>query len=166
MPFRTWLSCLPALLSGPVALAAAPVTVGWVERVRLGTEGVVVAAKLDTGADTSSLHATDLHWQVRDDGEWVDFQVLGDNGESARFERKVVRVARVKRASGGAELRPTVLIGVCLGAVYRVTEVNLTDRSAFNYEFLVGRRFLAKYFTVDPALAKTVEPLCPQAKPR
>ena len=166
MPIRRWLSCLPALLSGPVALAAQPVTVGWIERVRLGSEGVVVAAKLDTGADTSSLYARDLRWHGREDGEWVEFEVAVSNGEITRFERKVVRITRVKRASGAAERRPTVHMGICLGGVYRDAEVNLTDRSAFNYELLVGRRFLANYFRVDPALVYTVEPRCAQAPPR
>jgi hypothetical protein len=141
-------------------VAAQPATVGWIERARLGPEGVVVAAKLDTGADFSSLHATDVRWHLRDDGDWVEFEVLGENGQRVRFERKVVRIARVRRASGGAERRPTILLGVCVGRVYRVTEVNLTDRSRFEYEFLVGRSFLAGHFVVDSARMNTVEPAC------
>ena len=55
-----------------------------------------VVAKLDTGALTSSLHVTDVKWTVRDDGDWVSFEVIGARGSKERFERKVVRVARVK----------------------------------------------------------------------
>lgn len=148
--------------------APAPVsdmaTVGWIEKVRLGREGVTVVAKLDTGALTSSLHATDVKWTVRDDGDWVSFEVIGAGGSRERFERKVVRVARVKRASGGVERRPTVLMAVCLGRVFRLSEVNLTDRSGFNYEFLVGRRFLTGHFAVDSSRTYTVEPRC-EGKP-
>ena len=146
--------------------AAELVTVGWIERVGLGTERVLVAAKLDTGADTSSLHAVDIRMSSRADGDWVAFDVTGHDGVTTRFERKVVRVARVRRASGGTQLRPVVLMGVCLGRVYRMTEVNLTDRSGFNYEFLVGRSFLAPNFAVDSARINTVEPDCPETRRR
>jgi hypothetical protein len=153
-------------LAGWAALAGAAdsVNVGWIERVRLGTEGIVVSAKLDTGADHSSLHATDIRWIVRDDGDWVIFDVTAEDGRKARFERKVTRVARVRRAGGGVQKRPVIQLGVCLGSVYRVVEVNLTDRSGLNYEFLVGRSFLAGHFAVDSARQHTVEPNCEKAR--
>lgn len=156
-----WVFALP--LSG---LAAEKQTVGWLERVTLESEGLVIAAKLDTGADTSSLHATGIRTFVRDGGDWVAFEVLGENGVKAGFERKVVRVARVRRASGGVQKRPTVVMGVCLGKVYRLTEVNLTDRSGFDYEMLLGRSFLAQHFAVDSALTYSVDPACAEARAR
>jgi hypothetical protein len=142
------------------AHASEVVTVGWIEKVRLGREGVTVVAKLDTGALTSSLHAKNVEWTARDDGDWVSFEVIGAHGTRERFERKVVRVARIKRPTGDLERRPTVLMAVCLGRVFRLSEVNLTDRSGFNYEFLVGRSFLAGRFAVDSSRTYTAEPRC------
>jgi hypothetical protein len=158
----------PAVLTAAfsAANAAEPLTVGWIERVALGSERVLVAAKLDTGADTSSLHAADLRFSSRADGDWVSFEVTGHDGAATRFERKIVRVARVRRASGGSQSRPVVMMGVCLGRVYRTTEVNLTDRSGFNYEFLIGRSFLAPNFAVDSARINTIEPECPETRRR
>lgn len=153
-----------AMAWGAPATAAEPATVGWIERARLGMEGVVVSAKLDTGADNSSLHATDIRWASRDDGDWVTFDVTAEDGGKTRFERKVARVARVRRAGGALQKRPAILMGVCLGGVYRLTEVNLTDRSGLNYEFLIGRSFLAGHFMVDPARQNTVEPDCAKAR--
>lgn len=153
-------ACLAACAAVPLPLAADVAVVGWIERVRLGLEGLVISAKLDTGADTSSLHASDIRWYTRDDGDWVAFDVVNEKGEKVRFERKVVRIARIKRMGGGVQKRPTVLMGVCLGKVYKLTQVNLADRTGFNYEFLVGRRFLAGAFAVDPARTYTVEPEC------
>lgn len=147
-------------------LAADKQIVGWLERVTLEGAGMVIAAKLDTGADTSSLNATGIRVFARDGGDWVAFEVLGANGVKRTFERKVVRIARVKRAAGGVQKRPTVMMGVCLGKVYRLTEVNLTDRSGFSYEMLLGRSFLAEHFAVDSALTYTVEPACPEAHAR
>jgi len=140
--------------------AAQPAIVGWIEPVKLGSEGLVVPAKLDTGADTSSLHASGITWVRRPDGDWVTFEVVGKDNRKVRLERKVERVARVKKASGGVQDRPVVLLGVCLGNTYRVTEVNLTDRTGFKLPFLIGRTFLAERFAVDSSRTDTIEPSC------
>jgi hypothetical protein len=148
-----WQSC---------SVAAQPQIVGWIEPVRLDAEGLLLSAKLDTGAGTSSLHVapSDMQRLRRADGDWVAFKVTGKDKRSAHFEIRVQRVARVKKASGGVQERPTVLLGICLGEVYRVAEVNLTDRSGFEQPLLVGRNFLANHFAVDSSRTNTVQPAC------
>ena len=148
------------------AIASNLVTVGWIERVRLGTQGVALVAKLDTGATTSSLHAIDIRWTKRDGSDWVTFDVIGSDRKKATFEHRVVRIVRIKQHSGESQRRPTVVMGVCLGNVYALTEVNLADRGSFNYEFLLGRRFLAKRFAVDSERTYTVKPSCPETRAR
>jgi len=152
-----------AAVGAVTSATAEPRVAGWIERVRLG-EGVVVTAKLDTGALTSSLHAADVRWVTRDGEEWVAFDVTAEDGRTARFERKVVRISRIKRQGQDSDKRPTVLMEVCLGGVQAVTEVNLADRTGFKYELLVGRRFLADRFIVDSARMNLVAPDCPAAK--
>jgi hypothetical protein len=140
---------------------------GWIERIRLGEEGVVLSAKLDTGADNSSLHATEVRSFTRDGSHWVAFEVTGEDGRKVRFERKVTRITEIRRRGGMKPLeRPTVLMGVCLGPVYRTVEVNLADRRRFKQPFLVGRSFLANQFAVDSARTNTVEPDCAELKTR
>jgi hypothetical protein len=90
----------------------------------------------------------------------VAFDIAGEDNRKVRLERKVVRIARVKKAAGGVQERPTVRLGVCLGDTYRVTEVNLADRSGFKLPFLVGRSFLAERFAIDSSRTYTVEPVC------
>lgn len=162
---------LAGLASGAMLGAATTVmgetrVAGWVERIRLGEEGVVLTAKLDTGALTSSLHAADVRWFTRDGEEWVAFEVTGEGGRTVRFERKVVRVSRIKRQGGDSQKRPTVMMGICLGREYRVTEVNLTDRTGLKYEFLAGRRFLAGRIIVDSARTNLIAPDCAELKVR
>lgn len=149
-----------ALAWSSLPAAAEPSVVGWIEPVKLGSEGLVVPAKLDTGADTSSLGVSDIKWIRRSDGDWVAFEVAGKDNRKVRLERKVERVARVKKAAGGVQDRPVVLLGVCLGNTYRMTEVNLTDRTGFKLPFLVGRSFLAERFAVDSSRTDTIEPAC------
>lgn len=154
-----------ALAACAAAAAREPIAVGWIERVRLGREGILVTAKLDTGADHSSLHAESLRWERRADGEWVVLEVASESGQAARLEAKVVRIARIKRPRAPPEKRPTIVIGVCLDNVYALTEVNLADRSQLSYPMLVGRSFLARRFVVDPARTYTVEPDCREPLP-
>lgn len=138
--------------------------VGWIENVTLGVQRVPIKAKLDTGATISSLHAINLRRFARDSGEWLAFDVAGEDGKTTHFERKLVRIISIKQHGGGPpEKRPTVIIGVCLGNIYRLTEVSLADRTGFDYRFLVGRSFLNGFFAADSARIYTVEPRCEQA---
>ncbi len=156
-----------AMLGAAATVMAEASVAGWIERVRLGEEGIILSAKLDTGADTSSLHASDVRWFTRNEAHWVAFEVMGEDGRKAHFERKVVRVAEIKRRGGGKALeRPTVLMGICLGRVYRVAEINLADRARFKQPFLVGRNFLAGHYAVDSARTNTIEPDCTELKAR
>ncbi len=143
-----------------LSASAQPTVVGWLEPAQVGNERLVIAAKLDTGADISSLHVSDITWIRREDGEWVTFSITGSDNRKVRLERKVERVARVKKAAGGVQERPTVLLGVCVGTTYRVTEVNLTDRTGLSLPLLVGRNFLADRFAVDSSRTNTLEPTC------
>jgi hypothetical protein len=55
--------------AGP-AISAQPVTVGWLERVTLGDDGLVVSAKLDTGADRSRCMRRTSGGASEEDGDW------------------------------------------------------------------------------------------------
>lgn len=151
--------CAACLAQGAGA-AETPRVVGWIERIMIGPPGVVLEAKLDTGADTSSLHVSNLRWVSDGAGDRVAFDVSGEDGRTVRLVRRVERVAHVKSATGGAQRRPVIVLGVCLDTTYREVEVNLTDRTGFRQSFLVGRNFLARHFSVDASRQHTVEPDC------
>jgi hypothetical protein len=134
---------------------------GWLERARISPGEVVMEAKLDSGALTSSLHATNIEKFERDGKGWVAFDVAGDDdGRRVRIERPIVRVAQVKSALGTDESRLTVTLGICIGSVYRVTEVNLADRNNVTKPLLIGRRFLRGRLLVDLKRRYLLEPAC------
>jgi len=160
-------ACLSLVCSFPAAHAARPVAVpvaGWIERARLAPGAIELDAKLDTGARTSSLHAVNPRQFERDGKSWVAFDVVGNDGRSVRFERPVVRMAHIKSALGTDEARPTVTLGICIGSVYRITEVNLVDRSSLSKPLLIGRRFLKGRLRVDLAHRYLLEPACDRTK--
>ena len=139
--------------------------VGWLERAKLVPGEVILQAKLDTGADTSSLHATAIQHFIRDGRPWVSFNVVGGDGQSVRVERPVVRTAHVRSALGPGQARPTVRFGICVANVYRVTEVTLADRTRVDVPLLVGRRFLEGQLLVDSGQRELHEPNCQDTPP-
>jgi hypothetical protein len=134
--------------------------VGYTETVRLFPSDMPLRAKIDTGARTSSLHAQDITIFAKRGRMWVRFHVTNRENRTQEFERPVVRRVRIKDLGGPSVSRPVVLMGICLGKVYRITEVNLSDRSGFNFQLLVGRRFMSQVIVVDPARQFTLKPKC------
>ena len=72
----------------------------------------------------------------------------------------MLRVAKVKRHAGKAQERPVVRLGICVGDVLKEVEVNLVDRSRFEYRLLVGRSYLANDFLIDPGARYKTSPTC------
>jgi hypothetical protein len=152
---------LVALLSLTASVCAKQ-EVGLVESVRIDPGGLVVHAKIDTGADNSSIHATDVARFKRRGQSWVRFRIVNSEGKGETLEREVVRVARIKRPTGKSQKRRVVMLGVCLGNTYREAQVTLVDRSRFRYRMIIGRSFLLDDFLVDPSKKYTVRPECPR----
>jgi hypothetical protein len=142
------------------AQAADKTVVGWIENVTVNSEPMILPAKVDTGAQTSSLHC-DCITPIEKDGEqWVQFGITGLDGKSVRLRRKVERIARIKTHKGESSERMVVRIGVCLANTYREVEVTLVDRSKYQYAMLVGRNFLEGQFIVDPGATNLTQPSC------
>jgi hypothetical protein len=138
---------------------------GWVEKVQLREAGFDMHAKLDTGADSSSVHATRLEEFTKKGEQWVRFKVRSAIGEIATIERPIERVALIKRHHGKSERRIVVRLGLCLGDVFQEEDVNLVDRTKFDYRLLLGRSFLVGNAIIDPAMMFTSPPAClPQKK--
>ena len=138
--------------------------VGWTERVVLHPGELVLHAKLDSGALNSSLHAVAPQFFKRSGARWVRFTVTNREGEFVTFERPIVRMAKIKRLGGTVMIRPVIKLSICVGRVYRDVQVNLQDRTRFNYKLLIGRTFMAGYIVVDPSVRYTAEPNCGEGK--
>ncbi len=140
--------------------AVAKEVTGWVENVRVSPGGVLITAKIDTGADTSSLHCDCTNKFFRDGEPWVQFKITGINGKQASLEKKVERTIKIKRHFGAVQERDVVRLGLCLGGQYQERDVSLVDRSGFKYDLLIGRKFIAGKFVVDPSQQFLLEPHC------
>ena len=136
-------------------------TIGWIENVRIFPESFVVAAKIDTGADNSSLNVSEVSEFFQGEKRWVRFAVNTAEGGKLYLEKPVVRYAKIKRKGANPQRRPVVLIDICLGKIYKKdVPVNLTDRSKFKFNMLIGRSFLKDIAVVDSSMTFTIEPNC------
>lgn len=151
--------CLVLAVIFGVAAEAREV-VGWAERVQLGLDGEVLRAKVDTGADHSSLDARNIKIFRRDGRDWVRFERIGSAARVHAYEVPLVRKAQIRRHGDASQERPVVTLVICLGGQRKTAEVNLVDRSRFEYPMLIGRSFLGDDFLVDPAARFLREPRC------
>ena len=135
---------------------------GYLEKVMVSQAGVTLQAKLDTGADTSSLHAENIKRFRRAGERFVRFQVRDEEGELITLERHLARIARIRRHDGDYQRRPVVEMSVCIGAVKRRVEINLIDRSGLDFPFLLGRSAMEGAVVIDPERTFTSEPSCEQ----
>lgn len=148
------------VLAGPAG-AAEKTVVGWIEKVRIDPGNFLVHAKLDTGAEYCSLDAGNLQIFERNGKKWVRFELTEKReGKNVTFERPLLRWAPIKRHNQEPQRRPVIKLGVCLGNIFKETEVNLVDRKNYEYRMLIGRKFMGGAVIIDPAAKYTVEPTC------
>jgi len=124
--------------------------VGETEYVTIVPASMRMAARIDTGATTSSIGAYDIKRFERDGKPWVKFTVRDpQTGKSARLSEPVSRTIEVKQHGAPARKRLVVSLPVIMGPVKTRTEFSLADRSTFKYPVLIGRSFLKGVAVVD-----------------
>ena len=156
---------LLSVLALPV-MAAEPTLYGRYEYIKLPEIGETLQAKMDTGALTASLSAKNIETFTRDGEPWVRFQLATKGASDKVYEHKVARISKIKSRADEDEdkdepvsaKRPVVDLEMCLGDVKRTVEVNLTDRSSFNYPLLIGAKALREFgAAVNPARRYTAD---------
>jgi hypothetical protein len=127
------------------------ITIGRAERIYiLDYLDKPVTAKVDTGADLSSIWATDIHEEEQN----LVFSLFGPGspaytGAVVRLPEGAYAITRVANSFGQRELRYTVKLRIKLvGRVVQAT-FTLADRSTKTYPILLGRRLLQGKFVVD-----------------
>lgn len=135
--------------------------IGWLEKVSVGAPSIVLHAKIDTGAENSSLHSADYVVFTKEGRVWVRFNITTQSGETQRLEKPVERFAKIKLKEGEQEnQRPVVKLRLCLGGKFKEAYVNLVNRERFNFPLLIGRSFLAGNFIVDAESIYLTTPMC------
>ncbi|KAA8598622.1 MULTISPECIES: ATP-dependent zinc protease family protein [Vibrio] len=115
--------------------------VGHIEVVEVN--GMTFPAKLDTGADVSSMNAVNIKRFKKDGQDMVSFTYQNNQGDKQDFTKPVIDVMRIKAKKGEkVNIRPVVEMKVKLGDLEKEVRVNLQDRSRFEYSMILGKNFL------------------------
>lgn len=127
--------------------------VGWREWVQLPEIGVPwIKAKIDTGAQTSSIHAYDSVVFEKDGADWVRFAVhpwQKSDDDPVIVECPVRDRRRVRSSSGHVQERIVVLMAIVLQGRKVTAEVTLSNRDQMGFRMLIGREALRHGFVVD-----------------
>lgn len=196
------------------AQAAELHTRGWIEHARIMPDRLLMTAKLDSGAKTTSIHAeilTDvpdvdslsleglaefldesedtamemmgskmIDGEAPDDPpaaeiaplsevemqdmmpEKITFRLTSRGGKERLYTKPVSRWVSIRRRGGGSIVRPVVMMELCIAGRQVRGEVNLADRSGFNYPLLIGRNMLGDAaITVDSRQIFASKKACP-----
>lgn len=117
-----------------------------------------VPAKIDTGADSSSVWVS--HLRVDKDGI-LKFRFFGENSpfyNGKVVKRKEYKVAVVRSATGQEQIRYRAYFTVGIGGRKIKMLLNLSDRGNNNFPVLIGRRSISGKFLVDVSKQEAPRP--------
>jgi hypothetical protein len=124
---------------------------GRIEKVYMDPPGMEFNARIDTGAQTSSLNAIDIVEFERDGKPHVRFNVINPKtGEKTEITRRLRRYARVKELNNKeSQNRPVVRMRVVIADIDEQINFTLVDRSKLKNQVLIGRNLLRDLAIVD-----------------
>lgn len=114
-----------------------------------------IKARVDSGAKTSSIQATNLKIVNKGAQEWVKFEVnpLQENRSIAiNCEARLIDRRMVKSSSGISEERLVVRTPVTMGDNTFDIELTLANRDTMEFRMLLGREALTDRYIVNPAV--------------
>jgi hypothetical protein len=139
--------------------------VGWRERVDLPLLGLRnLKAKIDTGARTSALHATDIVSFERDGVPWVKFHTrFDDDALDTDVECPIFDQRDIRNTSGIPQSRVVIRTKFRIGSRLWKIDLSLTERSDMKFRMIVGRTALRRHnILVDPSKSNLTTPVSAQ----
>jgi len=150
----------------PLALIQSTEATTPIDKLVIGSEELVLLnnlqkkykARIDTGATTSSLNATEIVEFERDGKKWVRFNFSqAVNNDTQIIEAKIARTMLIRQVNNSEPIRrPIIELPVQLGDIKMLTEFTLADRGHMTFPVLLGRTFLKDIVMVDVARAYTL----------
>ncbi|MFT5258338.1 MAG: hypothetical protein ACI9J2_000007 [Saprospiraceae bacterium] len=131
-------------------------TVGWLELIALPQLQVpAMKVKVDTGARTSALHATNIERFERQGEEYARFLVhpiRRYQKHAVVAEAPVIGEIEVKNSGGYVEKRPVVVTELTIGEETWPIQITLTNRENMRFKMLLGREAMREKLVVNPSV--------------
>ncbi|WP_404317509.1 ATP-dependent zinc protease [Malaciobacter canalis] len=125
------------------------IVIGTAEKVYIPSSDILLKAKIDTGATTTSIHALNIKEFERDGNKWIKFDLQDKDGNLINKNLPLHRIVKIKRHGTKNQKRYVVQMKINLANISQLVEVSLTNRSKFTYPVLIGKNYLNGLFLVD-----------------
>ena len=129
--------------------------IGWREWIKFPDfEGIFVKAKVDTGAQTSAIHALNINTKTQGSIDIATFEIhpfQGDRKTTLEVSAPIVDRRNVKSSTGHQQKRLVISTNIELADRIWPIEITLTNRNDMGFHMLLGRQAINKQFIVDPA---------------
>ncbi len=139
------------------------ITLGYIEKVTLADQDLMLSAKLDTGAKSASLNALKITPVDIKGQRYLRFIVPSKTGDVI-FQCPYVGKVNIKVRAGDSVgplfrnsiNRPVVLMRVNLAGKDQLIRVNLTNRKRFIYPLLLGREAIIAFDVIVDSSMKYI----------
>lgn len=124
----------------------------WVELPELTKQPIKV--KVDTGAQTSALHATDIRIVRVGQKRFVRFTIHPEQKNkklSVSVKAELVEKRHVRSSTGDLTHRPVIRTSIRLNGIEKSIEITLVNRDMMGFRMLLGRQALRGQFIVNPS---------------
>lgn len=129
-------------------------TIGWREWVGFPKLKInSIKAKIDTGARTSALHASDINVYKKNNQDMVAFTIFPiqrNSTKKIKCTAKIHDLRTVKNSGGKQETRITILTELLIGTKSSKIELTLTNRDSMGFRLLLGRTAVKDNFLISP----------------
>lgn len=108
--------------------------------------------RVDTGAATSSLHVDNIEEFIRNNEDWVRFDIHPDYHDVSKVVRKEAKISKtkiIKSSNGTNQNRHFIETTLVLAGESWPILITLTDRSSMSYLMLLGRQAMKGKLIVD-----------------
>ncbi|MFT5963405.1 MAG: ribosomal protein S6--L-glutamate ligase [Flavobacterium sp.] len=112
-----------------------------------------IKARVDSGAKTSALHAINIAPFIKNDVNWVKFDInpIQNNLKTViHCEAPLIDKRIVKSSSGFREQRYVIQTSLEIGSSKWPIEMTLTNRDSMGFRMLLGREAMSGRVLVDP----------------
>ncbi len=112
-----------------------------------------IKARVDSGAKTSALHALNIAPFVKEEVNWVKFDINPiQNNQKTVIHCQALLIDKriVKSSSGFREQRYVIQTNIRVGQDTWPIEVTLTNRDSMGFRMLLGREAMSGRILVDP----------------
>ena len=119
------------------------------ESAELPNLNLIMQAKLDTGAESSSVDARNIQFFERDGKKWVKFDLHRTSKGVSTLELPVKGIIKIKRPELSPVDRPVVQMTITIGEITQSVPVSLADRREYEAPLLIGRNFMQDLAVID-----------------